>query len=80
MAALRSEYIVAAMPDCGHWTLRCQNCNKDFSLEVMPGEHLVDYVKSYECPHCKHRPNETELRKAMSAWHHVIDFHAKIPR
>jgi len=62
------------MRDRGHWTLRCQSCLKDFTIELMAGEQVVDFVKSYACPHCKKRPDE-----AASVWHHVIDFQTKIP-
>jgi len=58
------------------WTLRCQRCQQHFTLEVRPGEHLVDFAKGYACPHCKIRPNE----KALGAWHDVIDFQVRASR
>jgi hypothetical protein len=66
------------MPDRGHWTLRCQNCLEDFALELKPGEHLIDYVKSHMCPHCHKRPNESRFDKGRGAWHHVIEFRSRI--
>jgi hypothetical protein len=63
------------MPDRGFWTLRCQGCGKDFTLEVLPGEHIVDFAKAYICPYCKRKPEEHTALAA--SWHHIVDFHAK---
>lgn len=71
---------VCAMPDRGFWTLRCQNCQKDFTIELKPGEHLIDYVRSTPCPHCQKRPDETAAARALGAWHRVIDYRAPKPR
>jgi transcription elongation factor Elf1 len=65
------------MPDRGIWTLQCQSCGERFTLEVLPGEHLVEYVKSYVCPHCKKNPDQLSKVKDSGSWHHVVDFHAK---
>jgi len=65
------------MPDRGIWTLRCQSCEREFSLEVQPGEHVVDFAKSYTCPHCHKNPDDIGKVKPSGSWHHVVDFHAK---
>jgi hypothetical protein len=59
----------------GIWTLRCQRCRRDFTLEIRPGEHLVDFAKGHTCPHCKIRPNE----RALGVWHDVVDFRMRSP-
>jgi hypothetical protein len=64
------------MPFRGIWTLRCQACENDFTLELTPGDQLVDFAKEYACPHCQKKPDEhTSSDKALSTWHHVIGFH-----
>ena len=40
------------MPDRGLWTLRCPNCNEVSSIQVKPGESLLDLLRAYICPHC----------------------------
>lgn len=63
------------MPDDhGTWTLRCQNCQKDFEVELKPGERLVDFAKYHPCPHCGKKPDDVSADRALGAWHHVIDF------
>ena len=68
------------MSDHGVWTLRCQNCQKEFTIELKPGEHLIEYVRSAPCPHCNKRPDETAAARALGAWHRVIDFRTKKPQ
>jgi hypothetical protein len=64
------------MPDRGFWSLRCQACQKEFTIEVNPGEHLVDFAKSLPCPNCKETPDERSAAD-KATWHHVIGFQAK---
>jgi hypothetical protein len=65
------------MPFRGVWTLRCQGCGKDFSLELKPGDQLVDFARAHACPHCKKSPDEhRRTDQALETWHHVIEFHS----
>jgi Zn finger protein HypA/HybF involved in hydrogenase expression len=66
------------MPFQGVWTLRCQNCGGDFTLELHAGEEIVNFAQNYLCPHCKKTPRDLHTgRNALSSWHHVLEFHAK---
>ncbi|HTM07804.1 MAG TPA: hypothetical protein VL754_05395 [Verrucomicrobiae bacterium] len=67
------------MPDRGIWTLRCQACQQDFTLELKPGQRLIDYARAYVCPHCRKQPEEVYGDQALDEWHHVIGFQAKTP-
>jgi len=64
-----------AMPFEGIWTLRCQGCKEDFTVELNPGDQLVDFAKSSTCPHCKKAPaDDAPSSKALDTWHQVIGF------
>ena|ERR1044071_9322788 len=68
-------YIFRIMPFTGIWTLRCQGCKCEFSLELKPGDQLAEFARSYSCPHCNKSPEaHTPSDKALDTWHHVIGF------
>jgi len=58
------------MPDRGTWTLRCQNCRRDFVIVVNPGERLIDFARDYPCPHCNKKPDDPRS-PLLGSWHHV---------
>ncbi|HEY1266151.1 MAG TPA: hypothetical protein VGH16_02765 [Candidatus Binatia bacterium] len=62
------------MPDRGKWTLRCQNCQKDFQVVVKPGERLSDFARYRPCPRCGTKPDDVSDHRSLGTWHHVIDF------
>jgi hypothetical protein len=65
------------MPFRGIWTLRCQGCKSDFTLELKPGDQLVEFAKAHVCPHCKKSPDEhAPSDHALEIWHHVVGFHS----
>jgi hypothetical protein len=66
----------SAMPDRGFWTLRCQGCQKDFIIEIQPGERLADFAKSLPCEHCGKKPEEHSTAD-KATWHYVVGFQAK---
>ena len=55
--------------DRGTWILKCKNCEKDFEIEVNPGERIVERAKDAVCPHCQKTP-----AGAAGVWHHIIGF------
>lgn len=65
------------MPYRGVWTLSCKSCNRNFVIEVKPGEEILDFAKTYPCPHCKQAPNENVPADALTRWHQIVEFHAK---
>jgi hypothetical protein len=58
----------------GVWTLRCQGCKKEFTLELEPGDQLAEFARSQICPHCLKAPDHTPSDKALDTWHQIIDF------
>ena len=60
--------------DRGTWTFRCQMCDKDFEIEVKPGQRVIQYAQDAACPHCLNAPGAKMESNAYSLWHHIISF------
>ena len=59
--------------DSGLWTLRCQSCNEAFNIELIAGQQIVEFAKSYACPNCKKIPDTSPISQSET-WHHIIGF------
>jgi len=64
--------------DSGNWTLRCQNCNATFELELNEREQIADYARGHPCPECRNTPAGSPAANAPdnTGWHRVIGFRA----
>ena len=67
--------VCPTMPDRGFWTLRCQSCRETFTIELLPGQRIVDFATDYECPHCHKKPEDSSA--SATSWHRIIDYHIK---
>jgi len=59
------------MPDRGLWTLGCQNCDANFTVELNPGQRILDFARGHPCPTCKKHPEDVS-----GAWHRIVAFKA----
>lgn len=57
--------------DRGTWKLICQSCEKEFEVEIKPGERVIIFAKETSCPECGVKPDGKK-----TPWHHVIGFHS----
>jgi hypothetical protein len=64
--------------DDGFWTLRCQNCNATFTIELTGTEQIAQRAKTHVCPHCKTKPDDRPDSQS-GKWHRIVGFHAAKP-
>jgi Zn finger protein HypA/HybF involved in hydrogenase expression len=62
--------------DTGLWTLKCQNCKESFSLELTPGQRIIEHARESACPNCHTRPDDVSGKEALERWHRIIGFKA----
>jgi hypothetical protein len=60
--------------DPGVWTLKCQNCQKTFELELGEGDKILTAVRNSPCPLCNKSPASEKNINPARTWHQIVDF------